>query len=137
VTAREVSAGGVVSRDGKLLLVRVKNLEKRKVWTFPKGHLDPGETALEAAIREVREETGWRCRAQGPLYTARYRFRRGKTPVSKVVKWYRMRPQRKVGRPDLDEILSARWVSVSRAEELLSYPSDLKLVSAWKRRARA
>lgn len=136
MSARELSAGGVVSRGGKLLLVRVRNLERRKVWTFPKGHLDPGETTLEAALREVREETGWRCRALGPLYTARYTFRRGKVPVSKVVRWYRMVPVRKVGRPDAQEVLSARWMKVERAQKVLSYPSDLRLIDAWQRRTR-
>lgn len=48
-------AGGVVFRhDGSVLLLQ--HLEG--TWVFPKGHLDPGESALEAALREVEEEAG-------------------------------------------------------------------------------
>lgn len=133
---KEISAGGVVSRSGKLLLVRVCNLEKRKVWTFPKGHLERGETALAAALREVEEETGWRCRKVRGLPAARYRFRRKGRPVSKVVRWYWMRPVEKTGRPDAEEILACRWLSPARARALLRYPSDLALIENWSAAAK-
>lgn len=53
---RTRSAGGVVLGDrGTIALVRSAN---GGAWTFPKGHVDPGETDEEAARREIAEETG-------------------------------------------------------------------------------
>ncbi len=49
------SAGGVVlSRDGRVLVVNQDGVS----WSLPKGHVDPGETALQAAEREIYEESG-------------------------------------------------------------------------------
>jgi 8-oxo-dGTP diphosphatase len=125
---KEFSAGGVVNRGSKVLLVRVCNLQGEKVWTFPKGHLEKGESSLEAALREVEEETGWRCRTLGPLFTVHYRFARKGQPVAKRVEWFRLEPIKKVGPPDEGEILATRWVDESQAVRLLKYPSDLELL---------
>lgn len=128
----EVSAGGLVLKKNplKILMVRVKNLEGRKVWTFPKGHLEKGETAAQAAIREVREETGWLCRIpprrSEPLLKVRYFFMRGKIKIRKRVIWFLMEPLKKSGSPDPGEILRARWAGLPSAVRLTEYPSDKK-----------
>ncbi|OGR82006.1 MAG: hypothetical protein A2902_02245 [Elusimicrobia bacterium RIFCSPLOWO2_01_FULL_64_13] len=137
---REWSAGGVVLRRGKVLMVRVRNLLGRTVWTFPKGHLEKGETPVRAALREVLEETGWRCALAGAgrrFHRARYGFNRGPRPVRKEVFWYRMRALRRTGRRDPEEILKVGWFSPSAARETVSYPSDrrlLELLEAVRRR---
>jgi len=131
---REYSAGGVVSKRGKVLLVKVQNLEGKKVWTFPKGHLEEGESALQAALREVEEETGWRCRKLRALLIARYNFSRNGRPVAKRVRWYWLKPIKKVGEPDADEVLKTRWATPAKAAERLSYPSDFKLLKVWSKR---
>jgi ADP-ribose pyrophosphatase YjhB (NUDIX family) len=128
---REYSAGGVVSRGEKLLLVKVCNLEGKKVWTFPKGHLEKGETPLEAALREVEEETGWRCRKVKSLLVVRYNFLRKGRPVAKRVRWYWLEPLQKAGKPDAEEILKTRWLTPEAAAGKLSYRSDLKLLKAF------
>lgn len=130
----ERAAGGVVGRDGEVLLVRVENLKGEKVWTFPKGHLEKGETALKAALREVEEETGWRCRSVGALTKIFYWYVREGRKIYKRVDWYRMEPVEKTGTPDADEILTAKWVDEGRAEALLSYPNDKKLLALYKRK---
>jgi ADP-ribose pyrophosphatase YjhB (NUDIX family) len=47
-----------VWRDGSVLLIRRAKPPLAGVWSLPGGHVDPGETALEAAHRELHEETG-------------------------------------------------------------------------------
>ena len=47
------SAGAIVFRNDTVLMIRVGSR-----WSFPKGHLEPGETAKQAAVRETKEETG-------------------------------------------------------------------------------
>jgi len=132
---KEVSAGGLVLRAGKVLLVKVSNLQGEVLWTFPKGHLEKGEGARQAALREVEEETGWACRIRAPLMTARYRFLRKGREVAKRVEWFRMAPVRKVGRRDPDEIMAVRWIPAASAVRLLRYPSDLRLMRLFQRRS--
>lgn len=129
--AKEYAAGGVVEKNGKILLVKVTNLQGKVVWTFPKGHLEKNETPLKAALREVEEETGWRCRKVSSLALVRYRFNRNGRPVAKKVRWYRMEPLEKTGRPDEVEIMKTKWVSRSATAKCLSYPSDLRLISRY------
>jgi len=129
--AKEYAAGGIVEKNGKILLVKVTNLQGKVVWTFPKGHLEKNETPLKAALREVEEETGWRCRKIAPLALVRYRFNRNGRPVAKKVRWYRMEPIEKTGRPDEVEIMKTKWVSRSSTAKCLSYPSDLRLIGRY------
>lgn len=133
---KDFAAGGVVSREGKLLLVKVKNLLGEVRWTFPKGHPEQGETPLEAALREVEEETGWRCRKKCSLLTVGYRFKKKGHRYSKRVKWYWMEPVERTGKPDAGEVMAVRWAGAPRAEKLLSYPSDFKLLARWKTASR-
>ncbi|MHB2026367.1 MAG: NUDIX domain-containing protein [Elusimicrobiota bacterium] len=128
----EFSAGGVVLMEKNLALIQVANLKGDKVWTFPKGHLEANEEALEAALREVEEETGWRCRSLGPLTTVNYRFSRQGVPVSKRVEWFLMEPVEKIGDPDPLEVLAMRWSSSDEARSLVSYPTDLQLLELVK-----
>ena len=55
VLGKAVSAGGVVVRDGKIIFVKFSDGQGI---TFPKGHVEQGETYEQAALREVGEETG-------------------------------------------------------------------------------
>src|SRR5689334_20899545 len=74
-TLDQVSAGGVVYRGGRtdaeVVIVRVVP-EKR--WQLPKGLIDEGETFEEAALREVREESGMTAEIVAPLETIEYWF---------------------------------------------------------------
>jgi 8-oxo-dGTP pyrophosphatase MutT (NUDIX family) len=107
----------------------MRNLEGAEVWTFPKGHLEAGETPEAAALREVAEETGFCCEITGELYKAAYSFFRNGRPVDKDVRWYRMRRSGGDGVPKTpDEIVDMKWASLEAAKELLTYPSDLRIL---------
>ncbi len=125
----EFSAGGVVLREGQALLIRTRDLRGHTVWTFPKGKLDEKETSPQAAIREVEEETGWRCRIEAELPRSQYWFQREGRRVKKTVRWFRMVPVEQVGRPD-KEVEEAAWVPVREAMDRLTYDSDRELLRA-------
>ncbi len=129
--AKEHSAGGIVVRRGKVLLVQVCDLKGEVVWCLPKGHLEKGETAEQAAVREVTEETGWRCRSLGPILTVGYFFKRQGRLVSKKVDWFEMEAEKKVGSPDAVEIKAVRWAPLKKTQSLLQYPSDKEVLARW------
>lgn len=126
--AEEYSAGGVVTRNRKVLLVKVQNLKGDYVWTFPKGHVEGSETPRMAALREVLEETGYDCEVLCPLTVVSYRFTRNGKLVKKKVRWYRMAPKGKTGTPDAAEVFAVRWTAADEARRRLRYPGDFRLL---------
>jgi diadenosine hexaphosphate hydrolase (ATP-forming) len=77
-------AGGVVfNREGQILVLGHRN----GTWVFPKGHIDPGETHLIAAIREVEEESGVvaTCPNETIIYMTRYKNARKE---ERVITWF-------------------------------------------------
>lgn len=126
----QFSAGGlVVDERGRVLLIRARDLRNRPVWTLPKGAPAPGESSAEAALREVREETGYRCEIVHHLAPVTYWFQRGGQRVKKTVGWYLMRPLAKEGEHD-HEVEEVDWVARDEALSRLRYDSDKKLVAA-------
>jgi 8-oxo-dGTP diphosphatase len=114
------AAGGVVVRDGRIAVVHRPRYDD---WSLPKGKLDPGETWEQAALREVEEETGLRCRLEEELEPAHY-LSQGRP---KTVRWWRMTVVDELGTPD-DEVDELRWVSPDEAAALLQYAHDVALV---------
>ena len=126
----EFSAGGLVlDEQGRVLLIRARDLRGQPLWTLPKGALAPGESSADAALREVREETGYRCQLERELAPVTYWFRRDGRQVKKTVRWFLMRPLEKVGDHDheVDEVL---WTDRDDALIRLRYDSDRRLVGA-------
>ena len=95
-------------------------------WSLPKGKLQPGETEEEAAVREVEEETGMRCRIVRDLGTTSYIDRKGRP---KVVYYWLMRAV--TGKFVVNgEIDAIRWEELGPAIDLLSYDRDRTLLRA-------
>jgi 8-oxo-dGTP pyrophosphatase MutT (NUDIX family) len=125
----QFSAGGlVVDDEGRILLIRARDLRNQPVWTLPKGTLQAGETSADAALREVREETGYACEVVRELEPVTYWFQREGKRIRKTVRWYLMRPVEKVGDHDheVDEVM---WADRAEARARLRYTSDLRLVT--------
>jgi 8-oxo-dGTP pyrophosphatase MutT (NUDIX family) len=127
---RDFSCGGLVwdANNEQLLLVQVENLSRRKVWTFPKGHPEGHETDEEAALREVREETGWECGIDKPLLDVHYAYLHKNIKVNKTVRWFLMHPKQEVGVFDPKEVLACKWADLDEAKRLVTYESDIKLI---------
>ena len=95
-------------------------------WSFPKGKLDRGEDAETAALREVEEETGLRCRLGAELAPAAYVDARGRP---KLVRYWAMTVQDGVFRPNV-EVDELRWLPVGRAAALLTYRHDVAVLES-------
>jgi 8-oxo-dGTP diphosphatase len=121
------AAGGLVVReaDGGVELAAVHR-PKYDDWSLPKGKLHPGEDWEEAALREVREETGYRCELGAELERASYADRRGRR---KLVRYWRMRPLDGEFAPS-DEVDELRWLTPGEAAGVLSYGHDRALAAA-------
>lgn len=65
-----IIVGGIVEKEGKILMVQEKKKFCYGKWNIPAGHLDPNETIIEGAIREIREETGCEVIATGVAIVA-------------------------------------------------------------------
>ncbi len=115
-------------RQQDVLLIRVSDIKGRPIWSFPKGRLDAGETPAQAAVREVLEETGWRCRIEADLSTTEYWFQREGRRFRKTVVWFKMTPIEQSGIPD-GEVEDVQWVDRHEALDRLSYASDVALLS--------
>ncbi len=97
------------------------------MWTLPKGTLMEGESSADAALREVREETGYRCEVIRELEPVTYWFQRRASRIKKTVRWFLMRPLEKVGDHD-HEVDEVAWAAREDALGRLRYESDRRLV---------
>src|SRR5690348_17946882 len=93
-------------------------------WSLPKGKLEKGEGWEEAALREVREETGYRCRLGEELGRVSYLDRKGRR---KLVRYWVMEPV-DGGFEAHGEVDELRWLTPGDAGKLLTYPHDRALV---------
>ena len=129
---REFSAGGLVVRQMRgrpyIAAVRVKD---GTVLALPKGHIEPGESGAETAIREVREEAGIDSRLVEKLDDIKYWYTRDGARVLKVVSFflltYRSGSVRNYQREEVD---GAEWVPLEEAAERLAYKGEKEMARA-------
>ena len=123
------AAGGVVWRqiDGAAVEVLLVHRPLQDDWSFPKGKLDPGEDHLTAALREVEEETGLRCRTLDELPETRYTDRHGRP---KRVRYWSMQVEDDLGFEPNDEVDEVQWLGRADARRALSYLPDRGVLAA-------
>jgi periplasmic divalent cation tolerance protein len=131
-TVKEVSAGGVIYRKNsdnlEIALIHVRNR-----WGLPKGHIEEGERVDEAALREVREETGLEGKLVRKLGDIRYSYRdksKEGEPIRiyKRVFFYLMRYVRGDVRDHDHEVDDARWFPIAQAMKQLKFATERKMV---------
>jgi 8-oxo-dGTP pyrophosphatase MutT (NUDIX family) len=99
-----------------------------RLWALPKGTPDAGESILETALREVREETGIEVEAEEPLGAITYFFVREGTRFHKTVHFFLMRPVGGSTDRHDHEFDEARWFQIEEALEIMTYPTEREVV---------
>jgi 8-oxo-dGTP pyrophosphatase MutT (NUDIX family) len=129
--ARERSAGGVVVRGDQIVVIvpTRRASDGSRVLALPKGHIDPGETALQAAEREVREETGIVAEPVRELGEARYWYRRDGQTIPKSVSFYLFTYIDGDTDDHDDEVEEARWMTLKDAQRELSHTAEREMVA--------
>ncbi len=130
----EISAGGlVVDSSMRVAVIARRNRAGRLEWCLPKGHLEGEETPVEAAVREIAEETGIVGVPRVSLGTIDYWFTGADHRVHKVVHHFLLRAVggdlSVEGDPD-GEAEDAEWVPLDRLSERLSYPNERRVAEA-------
>lgn len=128
------AAGGLVWRDsprGRELIL-IHRTRYGPEWALPKGKLDPGEGWIQAALREVEEETG--CRASIDRFAGGSVYAVNGTP--KVVLYWHMELREQGPVQDTREVADLRWVSAEEALGLLSHANERALLAPPENRDR-
>ena len=128
---QQVSAGGVVFRPDSSEIVIIKTLPELR-WQLPKGIIDEGESPDQAALREVREETGITAEILKPLQTIEYWYfanRKGtRVRYHKFVHFFAMKYLSGNTADHDHEVAEARWVPAEECTQLLAFESERKAV---------
>ena len=133
---RELSAGGVLVRRMRgcwwVAAIRPhRDHHSRETWVLPKGHIEPGESAAETAVREAYEETGLRMRVERKLGDVRYVYTWDGERVFKVVSFFLLRPvSGRLGNlpPGMEvEVEEVRWLPLDEAPRRLAYAGERQM----------
>src|ERR1700761_8170498 len=121
--AREFSAGGVVVRGDEVVVIvpTRRAADGSRVLALPKGHVDPGETPVQAARREVREETGVVAEPVSELGSTRYWYRRDGRTIGKEVLFFLFSHTGGDIADHDDEVEDVRWMPLEQAERELTH----------------
>lgn len=125
---REKSCGCIILKGDKVLLIGAKDDDGKLFWSFPKGHQEDGETDIETAIRETKEETNLDVKIidDKPIKTGH--LVHGGT-VNKEILLFIAKPLNNEIRVQEDEVEKAEWVKIDEAGKFFDdYYSD-----AWRK----
>lgn len=124
----EKSCGAVVFRryHGNLELLLIRHANGGH-WSFPKGHIEEGETEVQTALREVKEETGIDILLDESFRESVSYW--PKKDTKKEVVYFVGKAKHYDAIPQPQEIAQIKWVELSRAEHLLTYENDRRLIA--------
>ncbi len=132
---RPSSGGIVLGPDGRLVIVE----QHGNSWSFPKGGLEEGESELEAAVREIREETGISELSCVRALGSYDRYSIGKDGKSEMTElglrtrtFFLFRTPQTALTPEDGEVTEARWTTVEEALTLLTHPADRAFLESVK-----
>ncbi len=117
----------MVFRDRQVLVLEKSNGE----WSFPKGHIERGEDAAAAALREVSEEAGVQVRLLESLGHTSYTFQSGKGRVTnhKSIEWFRAAWLSGEPTPEAETFDAALFLPPEEALARLTFAEDRKLLA--------
>ena len=128
---REFSAGGVVIDGAQLAAIRPQGRPAGH-WALPKGAIDEGERGVDAAVREVLEETGLVAEPLRRLDPVRYVYQRDGERIFKVVTFWVMAPVGgelgAIAEEMRVEVAEVAWLPLADAPGLLAYRGERRLV---------
>ncbi len=130
----QISAGGVAFRreEGRVEVALI-SVGARRRWQLPKGHVDPGESPEQAAIREVREEAGVACELVEPLGKVEYWFvateQGRRVRFHKFVHFFLLAYQAGDVADHDHEVHEARWMHVDEALRRLAFDNEREVMA--------
>ena len=138
---REPTAGGIVfrmtpdQRDIEILLIQ----DSKDRWTIPKGHIEPGETAKQTAVREIGEESGLKnVDVLAWLGKIHFKYRRLDKLVLMTTQVYLVQSLDKNERPTKEKWMNGiRWFSFGEALDAIEYADIEKLMLIAKKKIRS
>ena len=126
------AAGGLVWRqsgeDRELIVIR---RSRHNDWTLPKGKVKPGESWLQCAIREVREETGFDVEVESHAGWVCYET----GDITKVVRFWNVKPVGQSHFESSEEVLSVHWLAPQDAIKRLDHDGERDLVAQASRKS--
>jgi 8-oxo-dGTP pyrophosphatase MutT (NUDIX family) len=129
-TVDETSAGGLVVDHVAGVAAVIGRLDRRGrlLWSLPKGHIEVGETAEQAAVREVEEETGIIGRVVAPLGTIDFWFVAEDRRVHKTVHHFLLSALGGELSDEDVEVAEVAWVPLAELESRLAYADERRLI---------
>ena len=123
------SAGGIVVKNKSILMLRKKNGD----WVLPKGRIEIGETKIEAAIREVEEETGIFAKVIKEVGNINYQYyntwNNNNERVDKYVTWFLMREINGILKPLYEEgFVEAKYISIELFEKIVKHEAEKNII---------
>ena len=127
----EVSAGGlVVERETmRAVIIGRRSNRGRLLWSLPKGHVEEGESPIDAALREVLEETGIRSEIAGELGVIDFWFQQEKISIHKTVHHFLMFATAGTLTPQEGEVDEIAWVAIDQIAKRLTHQDEKQLIS--------